>query len=40
MKISLSEIMNEANAVRKMSVPIDLEYFEMNGNIESVVIEE
>lgn len=30
MKISLSEIMNEANAVRKMSVPIDLEYFEMN----------
>ena len=31
MKISLSEIMNEANAVRKMSVPIDLEYFEMNG---------
>ena len=31
MKISLSEIMNEANAVRKMSVPIDLEYFEMDG---------
>ncbi len=31
MKIQLSEIMNEANAVRGLRVPIGLDSFEMNG---------